>query len=75
LGLRESGALSARGGPAVKHRGDCGCAGGGFARHWGMGAKYLPTVKDQKASQRFHQKQNPLPKTKKQGPRSGKKGR
>lgn len=38
-----------------------------------MGAKYLPTVKDLKASQRFHQKQNPLPKTKKQGPRSGKK--
>ncbi len=30
-----------------------------------MGAKYLPTIKDQKASQRFHQKQNPLPKTRK----------
>ena len=25
-----------------------------------MGAKYLPTHKDLKASQRFHQKQNPL---------------
>lgn len=24
-----------------------------------MGAKYLPTVKDQKASQRFQKKQNP----------------
>jgi hypothetical protein len=30
-----------------------------------MGAKYLPTIKDQKASQRFQQKQNPLPKFKK----------
>ncbi|MSU73506.1 MAG: hypothetical protein EXS43_14420 [Opitutus sp.] len=24
----------------------------------GMGAKYLPTIKDQKAGQRFHQKQH-----------------
>jgi hypothetical protein len=27
----------------------------------GMGAKYLPTVKDQKLSRRFQEKQNPLP--------------
>jgi hypothetical protein len=26
-----------------------------------MGAKYLPTIKDLKASQRFQQKHNPLP--------------
>jgi hypothetical protein len=26
-----------------------------------MGAKYLPTIKDLKASRRFHEKQNPLP--------------
>lgn len=32
-----------------------------------MGAKYLPTVRDQKASQRFQQKQNPLKKFKKNG--------
>jgi hypothetical protein len=31
----------------------------------GMGAKYLPTIKDLKASQRFHQKQNLLRKFKK----------
>jgi hypothetical protein len=31
----------------------------------GMGAKYLPTIKDLKASQRFQQKQNALPKLKK----------
>jgi hypothetical protein len=30
-----------------------------------MGAKYLPTIKDQKASQRFQQKQNPMRKFKK----------
>jgi hypothetical protein len=30
-----------------------------------MGAKYLPSIKDQKASQRFHQKQARLPKVKK----------
>jgi len=30
-----------------------------------MGAKYLPTVKDQKANQRFHSQQNPLPPFKK----------
>ncbi len=30
-----------------------------------MGAKYLPTIKDIKASQRFQQKQNPLRKFKK----------
>ena len=26
-----------------------------------MGAKYLPTIKDQKLSRRFQEKQNPLP--------------
>jgi hypothetical protein len=26
-----------------------------------MGAKYLPTIKDQKAAQRFQQKKNPSP--------------
>lgn len=26
-----------------------------------MGAKYLPTVRDQKLNRRFQQKQNPLP--------------
>jgi len=31
----------------------------------GMGAKYYPTVKDMKASQRFLQKQRALPKAKK----------
>ncbi len=31
----------------------------------GMGAKYLPTIKDQKATERFMQKQKPLPKFKK----------
>ena len=30
-----------------------------------MGAKYLPTIKDLKATQRFQQKQNPLRKFKK----------
>ncbi len=30
-----------------------------------MGAKYLPTIKDQRASQRFQQKQNPIPAFKK----------
>jgi hypothetical protein len=30
-----------------------------------MGAKYLPTIKDIKASQRFQQKQKSLPKFKK----------
>ncbi|MEO7411909.1 MAG: hypothetical protein ABIZ81_01010 [Opitutaceae bacterium] len=30
-----------------------------------MGAKYLPTIKDLKASRRFQEKQNPLPFTKK----------
>ena len=37
------------------------------SRLWSMGAKYLPTIKDQKASQRFQQKQNPLRKFKKEG--------
>jgi hypothetical protein len=32
-----------------------------------MGAKYLPTHKDLKATQRFQQKQNPLRKFKKEG--------
>jgi len=30
-----------------------------------MGIKYVPTIKDQKANQRYQQKINPLPKTKK----------
>ncbi|MEO6567344.1 MAG: hypothetical protein ABIO94_01165 [Opitutaceae bacterium] len=30
-----------------------------------MGAKYLPTIKDLKATQRFQQKHHPLPFTKK----------
>jgi hypothetical protein len=30
-----------------------------------MGAKYVPTIKDLKASARFQQKQNPMPKFKK----------
>jgi hypothetical protein len=42
----------------------------------GMGAKYLPTVKDLKASQRFQQKQNPQRRFKKtSGGQSAKKGR
>jgi hypothetical protein len=41
-----------------------------------MGAKYLPTIKDLKASQRFQQKQNPLRKFKKAaGDQAAKKGR
>jgi hypothetical protein len=31
-----------------------------------MGAKYLPTIRDLKAQQRFQQKQNPLRKFKKE---------
>lgn len=31
-----------------------------------MGAKYLPTIKDLKANQRFQQKQKPLPQFKKE---------
>ena len=39
-----------------------------------MGAKYLPTIKDLKASQRFQQKQNPLHRFKKSSsPRPAKK--
>jgi hypothetical protein len=41
-----------------------------------MGAKYLPTIKDLKASQRFQQKQNPLHKFKKSsGDQTAKKSR
>jgi hypothetical protein len=41
-----------------------------------MGAKYLPTIKDLKASQRFQQKQNPLRKFKKKsGPQAAKKSK
>jgi hypothetical protein len=36
------------------------------ARLEAMGAKYLPTIKDQKASQRFQQKQERLHQLKKQ---------
>jgi hypothetical protein len=39
-----------------------------------MGAKYLPTIKDIKASQRFQQKQQPLRKFKKDAGSRGKKG-
>jgi hypothetical protein len=39
-----------------------------------MGAKYLPTIKDLKANQRFQQKQNPLRKFKKD-PAAAKKGK
>jgi hypothetical protein len=45
---------------------------GGLA---GMGAKYLPTIKDLKASQRFQQKQNPLRKFKKAADGQGAKKR
>ena len=41
-----------------------------------MGTKYLPTIKDIKASQRFQQKQNPLPVFKKApAGKGGKKGK
>lgn len=41
-----------------------------------MGAKYLPTIKDLKASQRFQQKQNPMRKFKKStGAHAATKGR
>jgi len=41
-----------------------------------MGAKYLPTNRDLKASQRFQQKQNPLhPFKKARGGKSAKPGR
>lgn len=40
-----------------------------------MGTKYLPTIKDLKASQRFQQKQNPLPKFKKAGMQPAKKSK
>jgi len=39
-----------------------------------MGQKYLPSIKDLKAADRFHAKQNPLPKFKKKtAPKSPKK--
>jgi len=38
-----------------------------------MGAKYLPTIRDLKAAQRFQQKQNPLRKFKKSPPKKGRK--
>jgi hypothetical protein len=31
----------------------------------GMGAKYQPSIKDQKANQRYQRKQNPMPHVKK----------
>jgi hypothetical protein len=37
-----------------------------------MGAKYVPTIKDLKANQRFQQKQNPLRKFKKAAPKKAK---
>ncbi|HEY0968635.1 MAG TPA: hypothetical protein VGD88_14680 [Opitutaceae bacterium] len=33
-----------------------------------MGAKYLPTIKDQKYNQRYHTKKNPLPVFRKDAP-------
>jgi hypothetical protein len=41
----------------------------------GMGAKYLPTIKDLKASQRFQQKQKPLPQFKKSAAAQAKKSK
>ena len=38
-----------------------------------MGAKYLPSIKDQKFNQRFQQKVNPLKKFNKAGGRPAKK--
>jgi hypothetical protein len=47
-----------------------------FVRLARMGAKYLPTIKDLKASQRFKQKQSPLHKFKKSpGEGAAKKGK
>jgi hypothetical protein len=43
---------------------------GGFGR---MGAKYLPTIRDLKASQRFQLKQSALPKLKKKSGNRAKK--
>jgi hypothetical protein len=34
-----------------------------------VGAKYIPSIKDQKANQRFHQKQKPLRKFKPTAPK------
>jgi len=38
-----------------------------------MGAKYLPSIKDQKAAQRFQQKQSPMPQFKKPAPKKRRK--
>jgi hypothetical protein len=47
-----------------------------FARLAPMGAKYLPTIKDLKASERYKQKQSPLHKFKKSpGDQPAKKGK
>ncbi len=40
-----------------------------------MGAKYLPTIKDQRAAERYRQKQQPMPKFKKAPAGGGKKRR
>lgn len=49
---------------------------GQYRRPSGMGAKYLPTIKDLKASQRFQQKQRPFHKFKKSSAeQSAKKGK
>ena len=40
-----------------------------------MGAKYLPTIKDQRATERYRQKQQPMPKFKKSAAGGGKKRR
>ncbi len=40
-----------------------------------MGAKYLPTIKDQRASERYRQKHQPMPKFKKSAAGAAKKRR
>ena len=47
----------------------------GVGRCGAMGAKYLPTIKDQRANERYRQKQQPMPKFKKSAAGGGKKRR
>jgi hypothetical protein len=53
--------------------GDSDCPEARIRRPLGMGAKYLPSIKDQKLNQRFQQKVNPLKKFNKAGGRPAKK--
>ncbi len=46
---------------------DSDCPRRQSCRAQGMGAKYLPTIKDQKYNQRYHSKKNPLPVFRKDG--------